>query len=149
MFGLFVLAVLGFYARRDIARGLRAAQTGAITFVQRFGSAANLHVHAHVLLMDGVFTAAESGELRFHKLPSPSDRKLKELLAVVRQRVLRHLRRDGWLDDTVGDADPIADEAPVLAACYRGSSPGDRPSVRAHVHSPDVRQGFDGRPFRR
>jgi hypothetical protein len=27
----------------------------------------NLHVHAHVLVMDGVFTAADGGELTFHK----------------------------------------------------------------------------------
>jgi hypothetical protein len=105
VFGLFVRAVLGFYARRAKARGLDAAQTGAITFVQRFGSATNLHVHAHVLVMDGVFTAAESGELTFHKLPAPSDRGLHALLAVVRRRVLRHLRRHGWLDDTNGDAE--------------------------------------------
>jgi hypothetical protein len=56
VFGLFVRAVLGFYTRKAKARGLRPAQTGAMTFVQRFGSAANLHVHAHVLVMDGVFT---------------------------------------------------------------------------------------------
>jgi hypothetical protein len=53
VFGLFVRAVLGCYARRARARGHHAARTGAITFVQRFGSAANLHVHAHVLVMDG------------------------------------------------------------------------------------------------
>jgi hypothetical protein len=120
VFGLFVRAVLGLQARRAKARGFGAAQTGAITFVQRFGSAANLHVHAHVLVMDGVFSAAESGELTFHKLPCPSDRELHALLATVRRRVLRHLGRHGWLDGTPSEDDPIADEAPVLAACYRG-----------------------------
>ena len=39
--------------------------------MQRFGPAANVRVHAPVLMMDGVFTAAESGKLTFHKLPSP------------------------------------------------------------------------------
>ena len=87
VFGLFVRAVLGFYRRAARAHGLGPAETGAITFVQRFGSSANLHIHAHVLVMDGVFTAAESGELTFHKLPAPSDRELQALLAVVRQRV--------------------------------------------------------------
>jgi hypothetical protein len=38
------------------------------------------------------------------------------LLAVVRQRVLGHLRRHGWFDDTPDATDPVADEAPVLAA---------------------------------
>lgn len=50
-----------------------------------------------------------------------SGRELQALLGVVRRRVLRHLRRHGWLDDTPDATDPIADEAPVLAACYRGS----------------------------
>jgi hypothetical protein len=120
VFGLFVRAILGLYKHKARARGLRPAETGAITFVQRFGSAANLHVHAHVLVMDGVFTAADGGELRFHPLPPPSDNELRGWLAMVR-RVLRHLRRDGWLDETDADADPIADDNPVLAACYRGS----------------------------
>jgi hypothetical protein len=92
VFGLFVRAVLGFYARRGKARGLPGGQTGAVTFVQRFGSAANLHVHAHVLVMDGVFTQSSDGELTFHKLPAPSDRELHDLLATVRRRVIRHLR---------------------------------------------------------
>ena len=144
VFGLFVRAVLGFYARAAKARGLPAAQTGAITFVQRFGSAANLHVHAHVLVMDGVFTAAASGELIFHELPSPSDRELHALLAVVRWRVLRHLRRHGWFDDTVGDADPIAEEAPVLAACYRGSI-ARRQTLGARAGAPLARVGADRR----
>jgi len=121
VFGLFVRAVLGFYRRAARAHGLEPADTGAITFVQRFGSSANLHIHVHVLVMDGVFTAAASGELTFHKLPAPSDRELQALLAVVRQRVLGHLRRHGWLDDTPEATDPITDQAPVLAACYQGS----------------------------
>jgi hypothetical protein len=92
---------------------LRIAQTGAITFVQRFGSAANLHVHAHVLVTDGVFTAAESGGLTFHKLSAPSDRELQGALGHGR-RVLRHLRRHGFFDDAAGESDPIADSDPFL-----------------------------------
>ena len=121
VFGLFVRAVLGFYRRRAKARGIGDGQTGAITFVQRFGSAANLHVHAHVLVLDGVFTAADSGELTFHPLPAPSDRELRELLETVRRRVLRHLRKHGWLSEEAGDADAMAEQEPVLASCYAGS----------------------------
>ena len=35
--------------------GLGPSQTGAITFVQRFGSSLNLNVHLHVVVLDGVF----------------------------------------------------------------------------------------------
>jgi hypothetical protein len=121
VFGLFVRAVLGQYTRRARARGLLAAETGAITFVQRFGSAANLHVHAHVLVMDGVFTDVDGGGVIFRHLPAPSDQELRELLTLVRWRVLRHLRRHGWLSVADGDMDEVADDSAVLAACYRGS----------------------------
>jgi len=30
-----------------------AAATGAVTLIQRFGSAANLNIHLHVLVLDG------------------------------------------------------------------------------------------------
>ena len=76
VFGLFVRAVPRSYAHRAKAAGLPSAETGAITFVQRFGSAANLHVHAQVLVMDAVFTAASGGEVTFHELHSPSDHEL-------------------------------------------------------------------------
>jgi hypothetical protein len=43
--------------QRHLARkqGLRVPQTGAITFVQRFGGLVNLNVHFHLLVPDGVF----------------------------------------------------------------------------------------------
>jgi hypothetical protein len=41
--------------------GLRAAQAGAVTHVQRFGSSINLNVHLHVMLLDGVFTRSGQG----------------------------------------------------------------------------------------
>ncbi|HNO75666.1 transposase [Nitrosomonas mobilis] len=31
------------------------AQTGAITLIHRFGSAANLNIHLHCLVLDGVY----------------------------------------------------------------------------------------------
>jgi hypothetical protein len=31
------------------------ADTGAVTLIQRFGSAANLNIHLHCLVLDGVY----------------------------------------------------------------------------------------------
>ena len=39
----------------DLTRATGA--TGAVTLVQRFGSALNLNVHFHMLFLDGVFMA--------------------------------------------------------------------------------------------
>jgi hypothetical protein len=41
-----------------------AADTGAVTLIQRFGSAANLNIHLHCLVLDGVYRSA-GGEALF------------------------------------------------------------------------------------
>jgi len=33
----------------------KTAQTGAVTFMQRFGSALNLNIHFHMTFLDGVY----------------------------------------------------------------------------------------------
>jgi hypothetical protein len=41
---------------------VRNAQCGAVTFIQRFGSALNLNLHLHGLFIDGVYAADDDGE---------------------------------------------------------------------------------------
>ena len=41
--------------RADLSVGL-GAQTGVVTFIQRFGSALNPNVHLHMLVPDGPWT---------------------------------------------------------------------------------------------
>jgi hypothetical protein len=36
-----------------------AADTGAVTLIQRFGSAANLNIHPHCLVLEGVYRRTE------------------------------------------------------------------------------------------
>ena len=48
-------SVFRFYQERGRALGLAAGQTGSVTVVQRFGSALNLNVHLHCLVLDGLF----------------------------------------------------------------------------------------------
>ena len=38
----------------------RKAQCGAVTFIQRFGSALNCNLHLHTLMLDGVYAAREA-----------------------------------------------------------------------------------------
>jgi hypothetical protein len=77
---IFVRAVLGFYRRRARERGVLAGRSGSVTFVQRFGSAANLNLHAHAIVLDGVFTEALNGELLFHRADPPSDADIAALV---------------------------------------------------------------------
>jgi len=44
--------------------GVRGTRAGAVTFVQRFGSAVNLNVHFHCVVPDGVWVR-EEGVVRF------------------------------------------------------------------------------------
>ena len=55
------------YKRRAPGDGILGGQTGAVTFVQRFGSALNLNVHLHVVVYDdeGSVTAVSLRLSRF------------------------------------------------------------------------------------
>ena len=108
-----------------------------VTVIQRFGSGLQLNVHYHSLLVDGVFTEAADGSLRFHPAQPPTDAEVGRLVATVRTRILRLLRRRGVLGEAEeGDApDPLAETSLVLAgitsAAVQGRSAlGPRPGAR-------------------
>ena len=66
--------------------------------MHRFGSYLNSHVHFHVLVTDGVFSAADDGTAAFHPAV---DLDVGDFIAVqmkMRQRGLRWLHRHGHLD---------------------------------------------------
>ena len=79
------------------------ARSGAITFIQRFGSALNLNVHLHMLIPDGVYTC-EHGKPRFHTVAGPSHRELPTLLNRIIRRISRQLTRDGLLAEEAEQA---------------------------------------------
>jgi hypothetical protein len=80
------------------ALGVRGGQAGAVTFVQRFGDALNLHVHFHAVSPDGVFTEGEDGRAVFHKVPGPTDEEVLQVCLRTRERVLRLLEKEGEFD---------------------------------------------------
>jgi len=119
-------ALGGFHLRRAKAENIFGGQTGAVTFVQRFGSALNMNVHFHMLFMDGVFyTPPESENPTFHTLDPPSDEEIRELVSVLAERITRHLKRKGYLNERnamSGEGpDPLAKQSPLLAACVAAS----------------------------
>ena len=78
---------------------------GAVSFLHRFGSALNRHVHLHACATDGVFTATDSpdGVAFLPARPiSPAD--LATLTERVRRRLVRWFRRRRLID-----ADAAAD----------------------------------------
>ena len=112
--------------------GLKAdeAHSGAVTLIQRFGSAANLNIHLHCLVLDGVYRRGVGGEPVFTEVPAPTDEALQAELHKIITRTMKLLTRRGVLIEEQGqtytaDSASDSDEARVLsplqaAACtYR------------------------------
>ena len=92
--------------------------TGAVTLIQRFGSALNLNVHFHLLVLDGVYRREGEGRLRFVPVPAPSTEELKGLVQRIAERIGRSLERSGLITRDIENAylafDP-GEEAPINA----------------------------------
>jgi hypothetical protein len=73
-----VLTALGRIFAEEIARvtkrlaNVADAETGAVSFPQRFGGSVNVHPHMHTIAVDGVFEKTEAGGVRFHEAPPRS-----------------------------------------------------------------------------
>src|SRR5690554_5536916 len=74
-----------------------SAVTGAVTLIQRFGSALNLNVHLHMLVLDGVYRREGEGRLRFVPVPAPTSAELNRLVQRVAERIGRSLERSGLI----------------------------------------------------
>jgi hypothetical protein len=101
------------------ARGQPDAQTGSVTFVQRYGGGLNLNLHLHMLGLDGWFHHRDDGELAFEANSAPSQSDVEQLVLDVHRRVMRLLERKGLLE--MDGIDPLSEESPTLAACYEGA----------------------------
>ncbi len=78
------------------------AHTGAVTLIQRFGSAANLNIHLHCLVLDGVYRTDSAGVPVFHEVRAPTREELQALLSKIVLRILKLLTRRGALVEEQG-----------------------------------------------
>jgi len=110
---VFLRAIFANQRRRARAMGTNDPRTGAVTFVQRFGSALNLNVHFHSLAPDGVFSNDGGDTLTFHPLPPPSDDDVRAVATRTASRVLKKLTamENEFVDDP--------DEAGALSAALK------------------------------
>ena len=93
MLGVFQRVVHGWYRRQAKVRGFAGGRCGAVTFVQRFGSALNLNPHLHVLVLDGVYIAGADGSPRFLPAPRLTDADVRKIVETTARRVIRLLQR--------------------------------------------------------
>ncbi|SER45158.1 MULTISPECIES: transposase [Pseudomonas] len=86
------------------AAGLEADEGdgGAVTLIQCIGSAANLNIHLHGLLLDGVYRPGADGLPQFVEVGSPTDDEVHELLQIIIARLIKMLTRRGVLVEDMG-----------------------------------------------
>jgi hypothetical protein len=92
---------------------LKDGSTGAVTLIQRFGSALNLNIHFHVLFLDGVYVYRDNRPPRFQRVKAPNKDEVEDLVQRISQRVGRCLERQGLLEHDTESAwlklDPAED----------------------------------------
>ncbi len=57
--------VITMHLVRKAGYSRKTAHTGAVTLIQRFGSALNLNIHFHMLFLDGVYIDRLNGSVLF------------------------------------------------------------------------------------
>jgi len=70
-------------------KAFEAYDSGAVTLIQRFGSAANFNIHLHCLVLDGVYRCDTEGEPVFVEAPAPTDEALQAVLHKIITRLMQ------------------------------------------------------------
>jgi hypothetical protein len=113
-----------YYVHKAVTRGWARAniQSGSVTCLQRFGRAINLHLHFHGVFREGVYLDRTDQGLtpRFLTGEPPSDADIAAVVQKLSHRVIRTLRRLGYLEASSEGAvptghEPLRDDAPELA----------------------------------
>ncbi len=80
-------------------------QTGAVTLIQRFGSALNLNIHFHMLFLDGIYMRGfRESDMRFAWVKAPTSDELTQLTHAIARRIAHYLERQGLLERDVEGA---------------------------------------------
>ena len=119
-----------YYVKQAVKQGATRArvQPGSVTFLQRFGGSINLHLHFHLVFLDGVYEdrTAKGLKPRFRPQEAPTDAAVATVLDTISQRVIRYLRKRGYLEAGTEDVvpagyDPAHDDDPELARTMAAS----------------------------
>jgi hypothetical protein len=125
-----------------VGTGQRQGQTGSITVVQRFGSALNLNLHFHALVLDGVYAEdPKTGRLQWHRSRRWTTEDVEGLVVRIADRAEAWLARRGYGTGAVDeegqdDALSLIQSASVAG---RSAASGGRRAKRVQV--------LGGRPF--
>lgn len=90
----------------------KQAKTGAVTYIQRFGSALNLNIHFHMLFLEGVITQTQ-GQPEFNQVKAPSHSDMERVVNTVSHRIAKYLEKAGLIQRDIDNTFlnlPIDDE---------------------------------------
>jgi hypothetical protein len=90
---IFIRTINSHYKRKAKKQQIIDPQVGSVTVIQRFGGSLNLNVHFHTIFIDGVISNKE-----FHQF-APDDEAVKALILKIKTRVIRHLKRKGYMQE--------------------------------------------------
>lgn len=115
---LFLRALFSWQRRCARRQGVKDPLCGAVTMIQRFGSALNLNLHFHTLVPDGAFHEDADGQMLFHPLGPPTRSDLSRLLRKIVPRLLRKL-----------GAEDLPEQAERMAALCQSLQSGSTKAV--------------------
>ncbi len=72
-----------------------------MTLIPRFGSAANLNIHLHCLVLDGVYRSHADGVPEFIEVAAPTEEGLHDLLQTVIARLMKLLTRPALSEERI------------------------------------------------
>ncbi|MBC8451317.1 MAG: transposase, partial [Planctomycetes bacterium] len=135
---IFLRAVFSLYRKRAAGEGILGGRTGAVNRIQRFGSALNLNVHFHALVLDGVYTLSTPfARPVFHEASWIDDDDIERVTKQIHGRVLRLLRRRSLLNDEHEISTEESDEhqglLPLLQAASIQSRVAQGPDAGARI----------------
>jgi hypothetical protein len=71
---------------------------GAVTLIQRFGSALNLNIHFHMIFLDGLYLPVGGAAPVFRHVPAPTGAGLRELVQQIAVRIGKVLEQRGIVE---------------------------------------------------
>ena len=95
----------------------KRAKTGAVTLIQRFGSALNLNIHFHMLFLEGAISENLWGGTTFTRIKAPTHDDMVTLVHTISQRIARYLEKVGLVERDMENSFlnfPVDDEDSLL-----------------------------------
>jgi hypothetical protein len=132
--------------------GIPDGQPGAVVFVQRFGSAANLNVHLHIVAIDGVYELKSTGRLKFYNARAPSEESTTTLAESIVKGINNYLIKKGRLEEhegvaVLGDTGGLFDEEESLHLPAQAASVSHRIAFGPNAGKPVRRLRAGGYPW--